>query len=119
MIEDADDPNNPNALKNLPVQPATANVLVRGYWKEGDGGRGLFYSSIDPQAADGGIIIAAPGGYWIRILNEPLNVRWFDARGDGVTDDRQTIQRAIDTAYQRAHRCWRRHRVAPGKIRCG
>jgi hypothetical protein len=73
MIEDANDPSNPNALKNIQVQPSTVNVLVRGYWNEGDDGGGLFYSSTEPLAADGGTIIAAPGGYWVRIFSGPLH----------------------------------------------
>lgn len=36
------------------------------------------------------------GGAWVRVIDSPVNVKWFGAKGDGVTDDSAAIQAAID-----------------------
>jgi hypothetical protein len=36
------------------------------------------------------------GGFWRRIFDGPINVRWFGARGNGTTDDTAAIQTAIN-----------------------
>src|SRR5574343_248181 len=50
---------------------------------------GLFAYTTDALTADGGVVFAATGvgsGFWRRQVDTPLNVKWFCAVGDGVTE---------------------------------
>jgi hypothetical protein len=60
-----------------------------------DGGGGLFvYDSTDTASADDGgiIIVDAVGRRWKRQYSGPVNLGWFGAVGDGVTDNQITWQ---------------------------
>jgi hypothetical protein len=78
-----------------------ANVL--GYYAAGDEGGGTFY--FDPASADAedfGVTIlptSAPVlGRWKRILDKEVSVKYFGAKGDGVTDDYTAVGRAVNFA---------------------
>ncbi|MBO9638224.1 MAG: hypothetical protein J7576_08655 [Siphonobacter aquaeclarae] len=54
-------------------------------------------------APNGGTIFAASSGYYYaRRYSGPVNVRWFGAKGDGVTNDSQAIQKALNVANDSA-----------------
>ena len=73
-------------------------VETSGYAAPADGGGGTFVWTGEPRPDDGGVVIAASGGSWVRTGADPLTLRHFGARGDGSTDDTAAIQRAVDTA---------------------
>ncbi|MGN6398321.1 MAG: hypothetical protein ACTHMI_22300 [Mucilaginibacter sp.] len=75
-------------------------ILLLGYNSINDGGGGEFYwDSSSTQADDGGSVIQPTGvmtGRWVRIFyTKKVNVRFFGAVGDGLTDDLTAINNAI------------------------
>ena len=62
---------------------------------------GLFRWTSDITSADDNATIIVPTattrtGAWKRVIDGVINVRWFGASGNGVTDDTASIQAAID-----------------------
>lgn len=68
-------------------------VFVTDADKEGE----WRYDSTDTTSADnlGTILVTASGARYKRIYNEELNVRWFNAVGDGTTNDTTALQNAF------------------------
>jgi hypothetical protein len=56
-----------------------------------DPGQGVY---VAPSTATSGA-----SGAWVRVESHPLNVKWFGAVGDGVTNDQTAIQRAINYGF--------------------
>lgn len=70
----------------------TDEVLVGGYYTEGDLGGGEFiWMTGTRPTEDGGFVIyhdTITTGWFERVVTEAaINVRWFGAKGDGTTDD--------------------------------
>jgi hypothetical protein len=81
---------------------ASGSLNVLGYHSEGDGGGGQFYwDSESIEADNGGTIIQATGvatGRWKRVYSGALNLKWFGAIGDGVTDDATAFGNAVSAS---------------------
>lgn len=95
------------------VQLQTTNVVVdeiiwlKGYSYEADGGEGYFIgisSSASIPSSELGIIVPGPSTntYWKRINFEYSKPEFWGARKDGISDDTQAIQSAINySAYSK------------------
>lgn len=72
-------------------------VMLKQNWVAGDGGGMFRYDAGDTTTADNGgtVIVDAAGNRWKRQYDGPINIRWFGARGDGVTDDRAAFVAAL------------------------
>jgi hypothetical protein len=88
-------------LRTLPVAPLVSNVSVAisGYYAAADGGGGTFtWAPASTAADDGGSVIKPAGvsgaGRWVRVVNGPLSIRMFGAKGDGATNDGPSIRAA-------------------------
>jgi len=89
------------------LDPANySSIYVTGYNTANDGGGGEFYSStgfLPGHFVDnGGTIIVPTGGdgssAWLRVTSGAYSVRWFGAKGDGLTNDYTAIQSCINAA---------------------
>ncbi len=74
-------------------------VQLLGYYAPGDGGGGEFYWDASSSEADNGGTIIIPAsnpatGRWKRLVNVPLSVKWFGAKGNNL-DDTNAIEAAI------------------------
>ena len=90
------------ALAQMPVI-AGKNVAVVGYYADGDGGGGIYYAATGGSFTDNGGTIIVPGGgtaanAWLRNSEGPVSVKCFGAKGDGSTNDTNTIQAAFNSA---------------------
>lgn len=78
-----------------------AQMFVQGFYIPGDAGGGNFLWLVDTALVeDGGTIIRSnrSDGHWVRVRSDDLNVRWFGAKGDGVSSDHEAFVKALVAA---------------------
>lgn len=90
-----------SALRALSVSGLITGIQARvsGYSSSADGGDGLFVYNSPSSATDNDGTVLAPGvgsGRWLRCFQGATNVRWFGAKGDGVSNDTSKLQAAMD-----------------------
>jgi hypothetical protein len=89
----------PSLLTTVPL--VRQGAIVNGYHTQGDDGGGEFY--YDPSnnnvtnPDNGGTVIVPTArigltGAWIRVFSGPLQLKWFGAKCDDVTDDTAAIR---------------------------
>lgn len=92
-----------SALRAYTTAAANELVSILGYHTPGDGGGGnFFWDTATLSLPDGGTILDVTGtpaipGRWKRLFSGPVNVKWFGAKMDGVTDDSDELQQAINS----------------------
>jgi hypothetical protein len=96
-------------------------VQLLGFHTKGDGGGGVFYwdASKDKSEHNGGTVIdpnkaglvanweytqilyftpeVIGQGCWVREYSGAVDVKWFGAKGDGVSDDTNSIQKSLQS----------------------
>ena len=74
-------------------------VITLGYYEENDGGGSNYYvrAKLDDDVDNGGSTLII-GNHTLILLGDVVNVAQFGAKGDGITDDYNTLQKCFNTA---------------------
>ncbi|AZD14984.1 glycosyl hydrolase family 28-related protein [Pseudomonas chlororaphis] len=101
-LKDANFAKNIGTLKTLDPTPARS-IFVIDHTLSGDGGGGhFFWDTQSTDNADDALVIKSnlsSTGRWHRQLQTKnlINVRWFGAVGNGITDDTESIDSALNS----------------------
>lgn len=71
-------------------------IWVNGYYTAADGGEGMFVMGAPASDNGGTIIVSGAGTYYRETGGQPLNVKMFGCKGDGITDDTTSFQNSIN-----------------------
>lgn len=94
-------------MKTLSALPSSNEICtLLGYYAQDDKGGGEFYWDANSTEADnlGTIFTVTVGGTpvitgrWKRVYTSSLNIRWFGAKGDGISADDTAFTKCIQTA---------------------
>jgi hypothetical protein len=63
---------------------------------------GIFVHTNTTLKADNGVVFtSADGGFWVRQYEDGIKPEWFGAKADGISDDKEAIQAAVNYALSR------------------
>lgn len=98
--------SNAEVLSKLNIADINVNkaVYIEGLKIKNDGGQG-FFILVDKgnETADNGIYFSSvkKDKLWKRIIdNNLIDLNWYGVKGDGITNDFQAIQNALNYAYK-------------------
>ena len=98
QVDDIGTEQNPGALRESIAAGTRHVAIANGFWERGDGGGGIFFWSDSVPWDDGGTKIKPSGsdGGWLRLVEGPISVKWFGARGNSTSwDDSDAFNAAI------------------------
>ena len=97
------------SVARLAIPQGVVTFRTDGYASVADGGGGHYVETLTETDADPGVVADGSGPRrYFKLAERIINIRQFGARGDGLTDDRAAIQKAIDFATAN-----RRHVIIP------
>ncbi|MBP1990311.1 right-handed parallel beta-helix repeat-containing protein [Paenibacillus eucommiae] len=84
-------------LRSLAVPDAELVYYVKNKGQEGV----FIYDPTDTTSVDnaGLVLVSTTGARFKRSFQGKVNVKWFGAKGDGVTDDKDPITAAVNSGY--------------------
>src|SRR5690606_12820294 len=96
----------PGRLKLTAGRFEGETVFVNGYWDDlpGEGGGHYYWDAASTETADDGAVVSVDGvavGRWI-LKDLLITPEHFGARGDGVSDDWDAFDKAVNSRYARS-----------------
>lgn len=101
-----------DTLRSTPVRTEGQRIFLKSYYENSNTGGGIFIGHLGTKLDDYGMVAQGVGFYWERIqITQSPSPEMFGAVGDGIADDSDAIQRALDSGYSIKAQIGSRHYV--------